>query len=265
MAIMSSGGRHSIGRIVVIMIMVVIIGIVVARTYYRSTNRSVDPRIVRARELYSGYDNYARLGDYHAIFALLDSVELIYNDTKHYKGSFELGVVENNRAAALLTIALYRDSIPGAADPFPELTSDSIISLAEIHVKQAIETYDRWNSTFEEKTNLQIRMVIKSDFLSGLNTSDPDMKEKYLETRVKEIERALEEYNRRVSVCFTNLGLIYRYRGEFEAAVRQYETAIRLWDRNLDAENNLNKLLNRPVKKRNLLQKLFPPERENNE
>ena len=75
-------------------------------------------------------------------------------------------------------------------------------------------------------------------------------------------EKALLENNRRLSVCYTNLGLISRFQGNYEDAVKQYEKALALWDRNLDAENNLNKLLNRPIKKRNIIQTLFPPEKD---
>ena len=259
---MRTGGRHSIGRVVMVMVVVVIIGVVIAWTYYSNANRSVDPRIVHARELYSQYDSYAQTGDYYAIFTLLDSVEHIYNSTAHYRGSFELGVLNNNRAAAFLTIALYRDSIPLAADPLPELTTDSMVILAETLVNKAINTYELWMAKFDGKSGSQIREYIESEFLQGLNLSDLKLKEKYLDSRVKEIESALQEHNRRLSVCYTNLGLVYRYKGNYKEAVVQYNKALVLWDRNLDAENNLNKLLNRPIKKRNIIQKMFPPKRD---
>ncbi|MCK4748009.1 MAG: tetratricopeptide repeat protein, partial [Bacteroidales bacterium] len=68
--------------------------------------------------------------------------------------------------------------------------------------------------------------------------------------------------NRRLSVCHTNLGVIYRHQGAYVEAAEEYQKALALWDRNLEAENNLNKLLNKPLKKRNMMQKLFPPNRE---
>jgi tetratricopeptide (TPR) repeat protein len=95
-----------------------------------------------------------------------------------------------------------------------------------------------------------------------LGSSDPDLREKYLRTRTEEILEALEENPRRLSVCYTNLGLIYRYRGEYIKAAEQYKKAIELWDRNLDAENNLNKLLNKPLRKRNFIQRMFPPSKD---
>jgi len=84
---------------------------------------------------------------------------------------------------------------------------------------------------------------------------------KFLENRVQEIIMAQGENDRRLSVCRTNLGVVYRYQGAYLEAVQQYEMAIELWDRNLEAENNLNKLINKPLKKRSIIQKIFPPER----
>jgi tetratricopeptide (TPR) repeat protein len=259
---MAAGKRRSIGWMVVVMLIIVMIGILIARSYYGNVNRSVDPRIVQARELYSGYDTYARTGNYYNIFALLDSIEQIYKSTAHYRESFELGVMDNNRAAALITVALYADSIPISSNPWSEWPGDSIISLAEAYVNQAIAIYNNWNNQYVSKSKQQIQTMIESGFMVGLEKVEPDLRNKYLEARVREIEKAVLENNRRLSVCYTNLGLTSRYQGKYEDAVEHYKRALELWDRNLDAENNLNKLLNRPVRKRNIIQKLFPPKKD---
>jgi tetratricopeptide (TPR) repeat protein len=258
---MKIAGLSSIRTLIGVMVIVVIAGVLIARSYYERMNRSVDPRVVPARELYSKYNSYAREGDYYRVFALLDSVEQIYRATTHYDGSFELGVLDNNRAAAFLTLALFGDSIPGASHPYLELGPDSLVTLAEIHVRRAIGTYLEWNQRFVGKSTDQIIRIIGPEFLKGLQNGDPEMEKAYLENRAGEIENALIENDRRLSVCYTNLGLAYRFRGAYEEAARHYEKALELWDRNLDAENNLNRLLNRPVRKRNIIQKLFPPDR----
>jgi tetratricopeptide (TPR) repeat protein len=244
------------------MLIVAVAGILFARSYYGNRNRMVDPRIVPARELYEGYNEYARTGDYHQVFALLDTISQIYLSIAHYRNSFELGVIENNRAAALLTIALYRDSIPDSSNPLNGLTSDTLVQLASFHIKEAISLYDQWNTAYSGLTRDEIRELIHPEFVRGLGSSDPDLREKYLRTRTEEILEALEENPRRLSVCYTNLGLIYRYRGEYIKAAEQYKKAIELWDRNLDAENNLNKLLNKPLRKRNFIQRMFPPSKD---
>ena len=258
---MKGSRAHSLRTLFLVMVAVVIIGVVLAKSYYGNINRSIDPRIAQARELYSRYDQVARTGDFYRIFELLDSVEQIYVETEHYRGSFEIGVLENNRAAALLTIALYGDSIAETNNPFHGVEADSVVLLAGSHALKAIHRYDTWNLNFVGMSVEEIRDMIKPGFVDGLESADPRQIERFLSNRVKEIETALGENNRRLSVCHTNLGVIYRYQGNYVEAVEQYENALLLWDRNLDAENNLNKLLNKPVKKRNILQKIFPPDR----
>ncbi len=255
-------GSPALRTLVLIMIAVVVIGVIIAKSYYGKINKSVDPRIAAARKLYTQYDQVAGTGDYFRILALLDSIEKIYLETEHYRASFEIGVLENNRAAALLTIALYGDSLAPERNPFHTLETDSVVRLAGSHVLKAIETYGSWNRKFGGLNEQEIRTVIGAGFMEGLDGYDPRQVERYLSNRVREIGTALRENDRRLSVCHTNLGIVYRYSGAYEEAVREYETALSLWDRNLDAENNLNKLLNRPVKKRNILQKLFPPKKK---
>ncbi|MDF1575428.1 MAG: hypothetical protein P1P86_09580 [Bacteroidales bacterium] len=259
---MNAAAQRSTGRLVGIMAVIVVAGILVARAYYGNLNRNVDPRILHARELYEQYDSDARSGDYFRIFVLLDSIAAIYRETPHYAGSFELGVLHNNRAAALLTIALYRDSIPDAVNPFTDLPPDSLVSMAETNIRTAMDIYRGWNERFEGKEEEEIRQMIGEEFMQGMEQRHTGQADKYLDNRVKEISNALLENQRRLSVCYTNLGLVNRIRKDYTEAVTQYEQAIDLWDRNLDAENNLNKLLGRPVKKRNLIQKMFPPKKE---
>lgn len=259
---MKSHVQRSIGRLVGIMVIIVVAGIFIARSYYGNQNRSVDPRIKNARELYEKYDSYARAGDYYRIFALLDSIFVIYRGVPHYAEAFELGVLHNNRAAALLTIALYGDSIPESANPYFELPADSLVAMAELNIRAAIGLYNGWNLRFDGKDDQEIKKMIEAEFMDGLKDTYPDMAHKYLDTRVKEIIKAQLENKRRLSVCHTNLGLVHRLREEYSEAVAEYERALSLWERNLDAENNLNKLLGRPLKKRNIIQKLFPPAKE---
>ncbi len=108
---------------------------------------------------------------------------------------------------------------------------------------------------------------IKKRISPFFNPSDPSLagmnRQKVLEKRVKSIQDAQIETSRRISVSLTNLGMINRYRGELEEARKNYEKAISLWERNYTAHDNLNILLNQPVKKRSMISKLFPPERTN--
>ena len=253
--------NSSTRALVLIMIALVVIGILIARFYYGNINKSIDPRVAEARSLYAKYDSYAQEGNYYKVFALLDSIEGIYRSTKHYEGSFELGVMYNNRAAALLTISMFADSILTRQNPYSGLSADSLVTLSEINVLNAISIYDNWLTEFSGKSFEQICEIIEPQFMNGLENIDPDLKTKYLGARVREIEKAILENDRRLSVCYTNLGIVFRQREQYKEAVEQYEKALELWDRNLNAENNINLLLGRPLKKRNFIQKLFPPEK----
>lgn len=248
--------------LILTMLAVVIIGVIIARSYYAKLDNARDPRILQARELYAHYDQVAGAGDFHALFDLLDSIEEIYNATEHYRASFETGVLENNRAAAYLTLALYGDSIEYERNPFPHLQADSLVSIASDHALKAIAIYKTWGKKYSGLNEDEIADRIRPEFQAGLPLKEPDQVEKYIKNRAREIIEAMDENDRRLSVCHTNLGVIYRQQGAYLEAVQEYEQAIQLWDRNLEAENNLNKILNKPLKKRNLIQKLFPPERK---
>lgn len=248
-------------NLVLVMLVVVITGVIIARSYYGNINRSVDPRIIHARELYSKYDRVAGSGNFYAVFELLDSIELIYNATEHYRSSFEMGVIENNKAAALLTIALYGDSIDLTKNPYHHMEADSIVKMASEHALKAVSIYESWDHDYIGLSEAEIEAVIQPGFSAGLKEEKPELVKLIIKNRVQEIQSALSENDRRLSVCHTNLGVIYRQQGNYLGAVHEYEKALSLWDRNLDAENNLNKLLNKPLKKRTLIQKIFPPER----
>ena len=254
--------NNSTRALILIMSALVVIGILIAKSYYGNINRSIDPRIIEARELYARYDSYAQEGNYYKLFALLDSIENIYRATKYYEGSFEIGILYNNRAAALLTISMSADSIPREYNPYTNLTVDSLVTLAEINILKAISVYDNWLIGFPGKSREQICEIIEPQFMDGLESIPSDLKKKYLVARAKDIGKAIGENDRRLSVCYTNLGIVFRQREQYKEAVEQYKKALELWDRNLNAENNINLLLGRPLKKKNFIQKLFPPDRD---
>ncbi|TFH39527.1 MAG: hypothetical protein E4G95_00910 [Bacteroidia bacterium] len=248
--------------LIFIMGAVVVISIIIASIYYRSSNKSVDSRVVEARQLYSEYNNYARSGNYYRIFSLLDSVESIYASYLHYTDSYERGVILNNRAAALLTLALYRDSIRVDYNPYYNISIDSINKIAETNLVRAITIYSDWKNRFENRSAEEIEEMIKDDFLLDFNPLSADESARYLKSRAEEILKSISETDRRLSVCYTNLGVLSRQKGEYDLAVKYYREALALWDRNLSAENNLNAIFGNPPKRRNILQRLFPPDRK---
>lgn len=243
--------------LIIIMCALVLSSIIISYFYYKGVNESIDPRIVEARTQYENYNLYAQNSDFDGIFSLMDSIESIYSSIDHYKNSYEVGVLYNNRAASYLTMALN-------AEETEIVVQDSLIDLADAASSRSIDIYTLWLDTFQEKTPQEIEKLILLDFFIGLESYDPKKKAKYLSNRISEIEDSQLETPRRLSVSYTNLGVIHRHRLQYEAAAKSYQKAIELWDRNLTAENNLNILLGRPIKKRSFIQKLFPPERDKN-
>ncbi|MEX0982644.1 MAG: tetratricopeptide repeat protein [Bacteroidales bacterium] len=240
--------------LIITMGVLVIIAIVISRKYYRDQEASVDPRIKPARELYEEYNNFAALNQFDSVFQLMDTIESIYTSTNHYASSFELGVIYNNRAAAWLTLGIF-------GEYYDDWERDSLVARAETAVRKSMRIYENWKENFGDLDELQIKQTIIGDFTSGLEGYSTEVREKFLESRIDEITEAQAELDRRMSVSFTNLGIVYRHREVYDSAAICYQKALELWDRNLTAENNLNSLLGRPQKKRNFIERLFPPER----
>lgn len=241
--------------LIYVMMALVVITIFLARSYYRGENQAVDPRVVPARELYEGYNALAVANDYAGVISLLDTISRIYRQYPHYRESFETGVLENNRAAVYLTLGLSYDSL---VSPYHHLGQDSLIALGELAARKSIDIYERWLSVYEGIGLEEILEQVMATFEIGLSSDDPEKMEAYIENRIKEVEDAIEETPRRLSVSYTNLGLSYRHREDYQEAAACYQQAMDLWEDNLTAENNLNILLGKPMKKRNFIQKMFP-------
>ncbi|MBN1925889.1 MAG: hypothetical protein JW798_08640 [Prolixibacteraceae bacterium] len=251
-----------IRTLILVMSVLVAIALLITKYYYKSLNDSVDPRVLTARELYSGYNQLAVSNDFEEIFILLDSIERIYNAVPHYKNSYEVGVLYNNRAAALLTMALYKDSISIQSKFFSSLPADTLWHMAQSAVSQSINIYEIWLEKYGDVNEISLRDSVEKDFFIGLDDYSEKERNRFFNNRMKEIRDARFETPRRLSVSYTNLGLVYRNNEEYEKAAEQYIKALDLWDRNLVAENNLNLLLNRPLKKRSLIQRIFPPKKD---
>jgi len=243
------------GRLVLVMVVIVMFGLGAAYLYYSGINRWVDPRIKSARQLYEQYNGYAQSEQYDSVFWLMDTIQSIYQATLHYRDSYETGVLNNNRAAAYLSLFLTPEGDLHPGD------STEILGKAEKLARKSISIYTGWLDEFKDMDEAGTGSRIRDEFMKGLESYTPDEQEAFLDHRVKEIGEAREETVRRLSVSYTNLGTIKRHQQVYDSAALYYQKAISLWDRNLTAENNLNILLNQPLKKRNLLQKLFPPDK----
>ena len=251
--------------LIMIMVTLVLCAALVAKFYYSRVNQAVDPRVKPARELYGRYNGLAQANNYTAIFELLDSVEAVYSKYVHYRNSYETGVIWNNRAAVYLTLAVYKDSLPnmGGSEDINSISLDSLLILSENASLKSISIYQSWNRIYQDKNVEDLPDIISKDFTIGLEEYSPERQSRFLSSRVKEIEEAQWETQRRLSVAYTNLGLAYRQRNDFDNAAKHYTKALELWEDNLSAENNLNRLLGKPLRKRSIIQKLFPREKKN--
>lgn len=240
--------------LIISMVALVFTALTIAYFYYNNLNNSVDPRIRNARKMYEKYNEFVQLNQYDSIFQLMDKLEIIYSSIDHYRDSYEVGVLYNNRAAAWLSIFLQPDK-------FYVEDSIALLKNAESSVKKSIHLYTNWLNKYGDADEARIRRLIKENFTRGLEAYDVRRIYKFLGRRIEEMNEAREENKRRLSVSYTNLGTIKRHQEKLDSAAIFYKKAIDLWDQNLTAENNLNILLNKPLKKRNLIQKLFPPEK----
>lgn len=246
--------NRSIRTLILVMSVLVVIVVIIAQSYFRQQNQLVDPRIVQARELYATYNKLAEAGKYDSIFVLLNEIEGIYARVEHYRNSFEQGVINNNRAALWLTLGLQGEA-------YDSTGQDSLVMLASGALQTSISIYENWDNQFGHGDPAICREQIAGTFLDGLEQYDPAQQERFLEKRVGEIVQSAGEVKRRLSVSYTNMGIVHRHHARYDSAAVCYTRALELWDRNLTAENNLNLLLGLPQKKVNIIQRLFPPER----
>lgn len=239
------------GILSIVMVIIFIAGLWYANLYYSQVNDAEDPRVRHAKELYSEYNHLAAEKKYNEIFDLLDSIHLIYAQLDDYQDSYEVAVLHNNRAAVLLNIALF--------EAVSQVERDSIIGLSECIILEGIDIYDDWLLEFGELNHEELLIHFQSIYQREFPLLDISLRDDYVEKRVKEIETAQEEMTRRLSVSYTNLGIVLRHQNQVEKAVEYYQLALELWPENLTAENNINILLGEPLKERSLLDKIFPP------
>ena len=248
--------------LILTMILLVIIGFGIAQLYYKGQNKYVDPRVVEARELYSKYNEYAQANNFSAVFSLLDSIEYIYTNIPHYAESYEIGVLYNNRAASYLTMALHFEDSSLSLNGIEIISKDSLLNLGKLNAQKSIMLYENWLQQYGEKELSDIESQIKHKFLNGIDVSSEKEKAKYMAKRMEEIETAQYETPRRLSVSYTNLGIVERHKENYKGAIELYSKALDLWERNLTAKNNINILLGRPIEKGRIIHKFFPPDKE---
>jgi tetratricopeptide (TPR) repeat protein len=225
----------------------------VAYFYYQAKNRAEDPRIAEARFMLQQYDDLMAETKYSDVFPLLDSIEAIFSKVPVYGNSFEPGIVYNNRGSAFLSMALYevKDSVE----------KQQLLGFAQKNLDTCIQIYKGWIEKFSDLSREEL-MAKVSPFYSA---DDPAFQGKDAETilnkRVDNLLLAQKETPRRLSVAYTNRGIIQRHQYRQTEAMESYITAIKLWKDNFTARNNFNVLMGIDPEDRSIVDQLFPPDK----
>jgi len=240
--------------LIIILVCISAIGFLIAWLYYNNENKAEDPRVIEARIKLVGYDHLVKQRRYAEALRELDTISRIYEATPGYSESFEAGMLANNRGSVYLSMALY-DSLISVEE------KEALLRLAEENILKAIQIYRTWIDGVGIMTRDQIKAVITPFFSS----SDPQLAgkntDRLIRKRVEDILNAQIETPRRLSVSYTNLGIIQRHQFRQEEAAASYTEAIKLWKDNFTARNNFNVLMGLPPEDRSIIEKLFPPER----
>jgi tetratricopeptide (TPR) repeat protein len=159
--------------------------------------------------------------------------------------------VFNNRASIYISKAIY--------ETFDPLNKRFYLDTALLHIQKCINHYSNWIDRFG---NLSKEALDSSIQLYFSNTDEAFLGknvENIAQKRVKDLVLAQKETPRRLSVAYTNLGIIQRHQLKQKDAIESYLKAISLWKDNPSALSNLNVLYGKPPKDRSILKKLFPP------
>lgn len=228
--------------------------VIFAVCYYRSVNRSEDPRIYNARKILTLFDSKGNKMSVVEAFNYLDSAFIIFDTLPDYKNSFEKGIIYNNKCSVLLMKALYDSTIS-------ENEKSTLLKLSLKYCDSSIAVYKGWIKEWGTLSEKEIREMIVPGMKENREAFEGLSFDKILNRRITNIMTAQIETPRRLSVSSTNKGTIYRHMMLADSALYYYQNALSLWKDNRTAESNLSVLLGGEPVKPNLIESLFPPDK----
>jgi len=239
--------------LLLILVAIAMLSFAFAYLYYNSKNKAEDPRVVETKFMFKRFDLLMSELDYSGALLLLDSIEALFNNIPCYRGSYETGMVFNNRASAFLSMALYEveDSIE----------QQKLLGFASENLDSSIRIYTDWLNKYELFPADSITKNLEPCFNQDDKAFSNSDSKVVLKKRVEDVILAQKETKRRLSVSYTNLGIVKRHQYMQNEALECYRQAIELWGDNFTALNNFNVLMGTPPKKRTVLEKLFPPDK----
>ncbi|MBF0239754.1 MAG: hypothetical protein HQM12_18805 [SAR324 cluster bacterium] len=246
-------------RMIMVMSLLTLLCLLAVFLYYRDLNRRADPRVVEAKIKFTQYNDLIKGQQYAQALNVLDEIESIYLKVPGYSDSFEMGVVYNNKGSVYL-IQTETQYLVDEKGTDPEILME-YLNKAQNYIETSIQIYEDWN---QRMGHLDQESVYQST-IPYFDKDDPAFDgyqvDKLISRRVEELLISQTETNRRLSVSYTNLGIVSRYKDKPEDAKKFYEKAILLWAENHTAKNNLRVLSGQPIQERGVLEKLFPQER----
>jgi hypothetical protein len=221
--------------------------------YYRSINRSEDPRILKSRQLLSEFEKTSSDLQISVPFLILDSALTIFRSLPDYEDSFETGVIYNNKCSSLLMKALYDTCII-------DHEKAVLLDLSLAFCDTAIIIYEKWIDDWGKLSQPEIEERLKL-FMKPDDPSLADNFERIFKRRVKNTIMAQNETPRRLSVSLTNKGTIYRHMLKQDSAFICYREALVLWKENRIARSNMSVLTGGDPVKASIIESLFPPDK----
>ena len=203
--------------------------------------------------MFREFDELMKEDKFASALPLLDSIEFLLLRVPGYKVSYEPGIVYNNRGSAYLSMAIY-----GGKD---STEKSGLLELAEKNIDSAIVIYNCWLEKNSSLSKEELSEKIKPFFAENDLAFNGKNYNKILKKRAEDLALAQKETPRRLSVTYTNLGIIQRHQYKQNEAVESYIKAIKLWKDNFTARNNFNVLMGKPPKDRSIIDQLFPPDK----
>lgn len=228
--------------------------------HYHRQNEAVDKRTRPARMAMKAFDEAMKDGNYPLALGKLDEAHAVFSELPVYRDSYEMGVMENNRAA--LAMVEFQLKINNRDAFNPDEADRALLAAAREHSLKAEAIYRDWMKRTQGMSESDVRQWLAPAFEPDFYGASPDEARRALDRRVKEVMEAKAEMPRRLSVTLTNLGILARWSGEPEASAKHYADALALWPENQAAKENLAKLQGRQPEKPGILESLFPPDRK---
>jgi tetratricopeptide (TPR) repeat protein len=226
-----------------------------AYIYYKDKNNAEDPRIVQTKYMFRQFGELMKVNEFSSALPLTDTIISVLVSVPGYMESYEPGIVYNNKGSAYLSMALYenKDSSERAR----------LLELAKKNIDSSIVIYNSWQDKYSTQSKDELFDYIKPFFPQNDEAFKGKNYKKILQKRVDDLILAQKETPRRLSVCYTNLGIVLRHQYKQNEAVENYIKAIKLWKDNYTARNNFNVLMGKPPRDRSIINQLFPPDKKN--